>query len=63
MCAFSNVVFALFGVGVLLLLLTLITVANLDQLSPAASIIAQANLVLLVPLLLVSGYVLYRCRD
>lgn len=63
MCAFSNAVFAVFAAGVLLLVLTVLSLANLDRLSPAAGIIAQVNLGLSVALVAASGYVLYRCRD
>lgn len=63
MCAFSNAVFALFAVGVLLLLFTLLSLVNLDRLSPAAGIVAQVNLGLTGTLVIASGYVLYRCRD
>ncbi|WP_415383327.1 hypothetical protein [Halosimplex sp. TS25] len=63
LCAFENAVVALFGIALLILLLTLFTLANLDRLSPAASIITQVNLVLATGLLLSTGYVLYRCRN
>lgn len=62
-CAFSHAVFALFAAGVLLLFLTLLSVANLDLLSQATGIVARFNLVLSITLLVSSGYVLYRCRD
>lgn len=63
LCAFSNAVYALFAIGVLLLFLTILSLLNLNQISPAAGTVARANLILTGSLLLASGYVLYRCRD
>jgi len=63
LCAFQNAVMALFAVSALIFLLTLLSLANFDQLSPAAGIITQVNLVLSTLLVLSTGYVLYRCRD
>ncbi|WP_207592905.1 hypothetical protein [Halomontanus rarus] len=62
-CAFSNAIYALFVIGFILLSFTLLSLINYELLPRAGQIMTLANLVFVTILIVMSGSVLYRCRN
>lgn len=62
-CAFSNAVYALFVATIVLLLLTVLSIAHIDAVDRAGRVLIGVNSVLLTAMLLSSTYVIYRCES